>query len=223
MFIGHFAVGFAGKKFAPHVSLGTLFAAVQLQDLLWPLLLLAGTEHVRIDPDNTAFTPLDFYDYPVSHSLAGALLLAAMFGGAYRWLRGSWRSAAVVAAAAFSHWVLDFITHRPDLPLGFSGGPLFGLGLWNDVGATVALELTMFAAGLFLYIGCTKARGTAGRYGLAALVLVLLGIYAANIVGPPPPGVTAIAVAGNALWLLVLAGWWIDRGRGAVHPQDQER
>ncbi len=223
MFIGHFAVGFAGKKFAPGVSLGTLFAAVQLQDLLWPALLVVGVEHVRIEPGNTAFTPLDFYDYPISHSLAGAFILAVVLGGAYRLIRGSWRSAAVVSAAAFSHWLLDFLTHRPDLPLGFSGGPRYGLGLWNSVGATIAVEVTMFATGLFLYVGSTKTRGKAGSYGLAGLVVVLLGIYAANIAGPPPPGVTPIAIAGNALWLFVLAGWWIDRGREAVRPPGQER
>ncbi len=223
MFLGHFAVGFALKKAAPRVSLGALFIAVQLQDLLWPLFLLLGFEHVRIDPGNTAVTPLDFYDYPFTHSLLGAALLAAIFGGAYRLFRGDGRSAIVLSLAAFSHWLLDFITHRPDLPLSWWGGTKFGLELWNSVGATVALELAMFGFGLSLYIWCTRVKRKPGSYGLGALVLVLLGIYSANILGPAPPGIAAITVAGNAMWLFVLAAWWIDRNREVRLPQDAGR
>ncbi len=213
MFLGHFAVGFAAKKAAPRVSLGTLFIAVQLQDLLWPLFLLLGLEHVRIDPGNTAVTPLDFYDYPITHSLVGALILAALFGGGYWLLRRDARPALVLSLAAFSHWLLDLLTHRPDLPLTYGGEMKFGLGLWNSVAATVAVELAMFAAGVLIYTGATRTKTKAGRYGLAALVAILLAIYAANIIGPPPPGVEMIAVAGNAMWLFVLAAWWIDRNR----------
>ncbi len=213
MFLGHFAVGLAAKKAAPRVSLGTLFVAVQLQDLIWPLFLLLGLEHVRIDPGNTAVTPLDFYDYPYTHSLLGALVIATLLGGGYYLLRRDARSAFVLSFAAFSHWLLDFFTHRPDLPLTYGGTEKFGLGLWNSVGATVTVELAMFAAGLLIYRGATRARAKAGTYGLVGLVVILLGIYAGNILGPPPPGVDAIAVAGNAMWLFALAAWWIDRNR----------
>src|SRR3989475_3148531 len=114
MYLGHYAVAFAVKKAAPRVSLGTLFISVQLLDLLWPIFLLLGIESVRIDPGNTAFTPLDLHDYPYTHSLVGALVWSVL-GGALtfavtRYRRGAW----VVAAAVFSHWVLDFVTHRPD-------------------------------------------------------------------------------------------------------------
>jgi hypothetical protein len=221
MFIGHFAAGFAAKRFAPRVSLGTLFAAVQLQDLLWPLLLLAGVEHVRIDPGNTAVTPLDFYDYPFSHSLAGAALLAAVFGGAHWAVRRDGRSAAVLSLAALSHWLFDFFTHRPDLPLTYAGPGRAGLGLWNSVAATVGIETAMFAGGLVLYLRSTSPAGWPGTYGLAGLVALLLAIYAGNLLGPPPPGVEMIAVAGNAMWLFVLAAWWIDRNRPVRLPPDR--
>src|SRR3989339_132004 len=121
MFIGHYAVALAAKKGAPKVSLGTLFIAAQLVDLLWPLFLLLGLEHVRIDPGNTAFTPLDFYDYPITHSLVGAVGWSMLLGGVYYGFRRERKSAVVIGLVVFSHWILDLITHRPDLPLGLGG------------------------------------------------------------------------------------------------------
>jgi membrane-bound metal-dependent hydrolase YbcI (DUF457 family) len=224
MFIGPFAAGFAAKRLAPRVSLGTLFAAVQLQDLLWPVLLLLGIEHVRIDPGNTAVTPLDFYDYPVTHSFAGAAVIALGFGVVHWLARRDIRAALVLSAAAFSHWLLDFATHRPDLPLTYGGSAKVGLGLWDSVAWTVVVETAMFALGFAAYLKATTPAGWPGRYGLAGLALLLLAIYAANILGPPPPGVDAIAVAGNAMWLFVLAGWWVDRSRSprVRIPADRE-
>jgi membrane-bound metal-dependent hydrolase YbcI (DUF457 family) len=215
MFLGHFAVGFAAKRLTPTVSLATLFVAVQAQDLLWPLFLLLGVEHVRIDPGNTAMTPLDFYDYPFTHSLAGAAVIAVLIGGAYRLFRRDGRSAVILSLAAFSHWLLDFLTHRPDLPLLSNAGEKVGLGLWNSVWGSVTLELAMFAAGLALYAGGTRPKGKTGTYALASLAAILAGVYAANVFGPPPPGVGAIGVAGNAMWLFVLMAWWVDRNREA--------
>ena len=220
MFIGHFAAGFAAKRFAPRVSLGTLFAAVQLQDLLWPVLLLLGVEHVRIDPGNTAVTPLDFYDYPVTHSLVGAAVIALSFGGLFWLSRRDVRSAVVLAAASFSHWLLDFATHRPDLPLTYGGSVKVGLGLWNSVAGTAVIETGMFVLGLAVYLKTTAPAGWPGRYGLAVLALLLFAAYVTNLLGPPPPGVDAIAVAGNAMWLFVLVGWWVDRSRSPLHHPD---
>src|SRR5438552_173444 len=133
MFIGHFALGFAGKRAAPRISLAVLFIAVQWADLLWPVLLAAGLEQVRIDPGNTAVTPLDFVSYPYSHSLAMLVLWGVVLGLIYRISTGTNGSAvAVLALLVVSHWVLDFLTHRPDMPL-YPGGPTFGLGLWNSM------------------------------------------------------------------------------------------
>ena len=143
MFIGHHAAAFAAKGVAPRISLGTLFAATMWLDLVWPVLLLTGAEHVRIDPGNTAFTPLDFVSYPITHSLVAVLGwgLAAVI--LYRIVRRPWREALVVGAGVVSHWLLDFLTHRPDLPL-WPGGPKVGLGLWNSVPATIGVEVLLF-------------------------------------------------------------------------------
>ena len=132
MFIGHYAVALGAKKISPTVSLGTLFPASQFIDLLWPIFLLLGLEHVRIDPGNTVFTPLDFYDYPISHSLLAVLGWSLGFGLLYYAVQRSGRNALILGALVLSHWVLDFISHRPDLPLIPGMETRVGLGLWNS-------------------------------------------------------------------------------------------
>ena len=212
MFIGHHAVAFAAKPIAPRVSLGTLFAATIFLDLLWPIFLLLGIEHVRVAPGNTAFTPLDFYDYPWTHSLLAVLGWSIAAAIVYRLVRKSTRDAVIVGAAVLSHWVVDFIAHRPDLPL-WPGGPKVGLGLWNSVSATIAVEVAIFIAGLALYLRATRARDRIGTVALASLVVFLGIIYVLNLTSPPPPDAKSIAIAGLAQWLFVPWGIWIDRHR----------
>lgn len=212
MFIGHYALAFAAKRAAPEVSLGTLFAATQLPDLIWLPLVLAGIERVRIDPGNTAFTPLDFAHYPWSHSLLTVLLWGLAAGLLYLGLRRDRRGAVVVGLLAVSHWGLDFLTHRPDLPL-WPGRPKMGLGLWASVPGTIAVEGGLFALGVWLYLGATAARDRTGKNALWALTGFLAAVYAGNILGPPPPSPNAVAVAGVGLWLLVAWGYWVDRHR----------
>ena len=212
MFIGHHAAGFAAKRFAPRVSLGTLFGAAMLLDLVWPLLLLAGVEHVRIAPGNTAFTPLDFYDYPFTHGLMNVIgwsLIAALF---YWLVRRSWRDASVVGLAVLSHWVLDFVTHRPDLPL-WPGGPKVGLGLWNSVPGTIVVEVALFVFCLWLYLRATTPIDRTGSISLWALVVFAGVIYAVNITSPPPPNARILGYAALTAWLFVPWGFWIDRHR----------
>ena len=185
MFIGHYAVAFAARKAVPAVSLGTLFLAVQLADLVWPVLVLAGVERFEIRPGITALTPLDFVHYPYSHSLAALAAWGAALGVGYMVARKAGvRTALLLAALVLSHWVLDFVTHRPDMPLTLGDSPKIGLGLWNSIAGTVAVEGALFAA-------CAVA----------------------NFMGPPPPSVNAVAWSANALWLVVAWGYWIDRHR----------
>ena len=158
MFLGHFAVGLAGRRVTPAASLAAWIAAVQLVDLIWPIFLLLGLEHVRIAPGITAFTPLDFYDYPITHSLVGGVGWAALFAGLWYWRTRAARTALFLAAGVLSHWVLDVIAHRPDVPV-LPHGPYVGLGLWYSVPATLAVELTMFAAAI-LYIWRDRAEVT---------------------------------------------------------------
>ncbi len=213
MFIGHFGLAFAAKRLAPRTSLGTLGAAAQWVDLLWPILVLAGVERVRIEPGNTAFTPLAFEYYPWTHSLLLVLLWAAGFGLAYRMRSRYARGAVTVAALVASHWVLDAITHRPDLPLAPGAEARVGLGLWNSVPATIAVEGAIFAAGVAIYVRSTRPRNRTGSLALWALVAFLVLAYAANVLGGPPPSSTAVGVVSLSMWLIVLWLAWADRNR----------
>ena len=214
MFIGHFGLAFGAKKAAPASSLGTLLAASQFADLLWPTLVLLGYEHMEVQPGATKMTPLNFISYPYSHSLLALCVWGIAFGLIYYAIRRSRISAAVtVALLVVSHWVLDYITHRPDLPLTPSGLERFGLGLWNSVPGTLAVEITIFAVGVVLYLHETEARDRIGSAGLWTLVNVLLAVYLASVFGPPPPSAAAVAWSAEAMWLLVIWGYWIDQHR----------
>ena len=216
MFIGHFAVAFGAKRIAPSLSLGTAFLACQFADLLWPTLLIFGLEVVEIEPGNTVVTPLNFVSYPYSHSLVMVLVWAALFALAYRAIKGSRPIAMVtIAALVFSHYVLDVVTHRPDMPITIGGSTKIGLGLWNHPGAALAIESLLFIAGAAIYNIVTTPRDRSGRLGLYALIVVLAAFYFAALYGPPPPNPQAIAAAGHLMWLFVLWAYWVDRHRVA--------
>lgn len=214
MFIGHYALAFGAKRYAPAVSLGTLFMACQFADLLWPTLVVLGIERVEVDPGNTAVTPLNFVSYPYSHSMMMLVIWSAVFALAYRTIKG-WRpnAIAVVATLVFSHFVLDFVTHRPDLPLTLTGSERVGLGLWNSPIATLSVEVALFAAGTAIYVIVTRARDRVGSLGLWALIGSLSAIYVAAIFGPPPPSASAVAMAGHLSWLFVAWAYWVDKHR----------
>jgi hypothetical protein len=211
--IGHLAVGFAAKRVAPRASLGVLMTAPILLDLLWPIGLLLGIETVRIAPGDTAFTPLQFVSYPWTHSLLMSVVWGALFALLYRGRTGDARAAWVIALGVVSHWVLDWVSHRPDLQLA-PGWPLrVGLGLWNSRAATLAVELAMFAGGLAIYLATTCARDLAGHLSLWSFVAVMLLLYFVNLVGPPPPNEQTLKIAAFVEWLFVPWVFWIDRHR----------
>ncbi len=216
MFLGHFAAGLAAKKLTPYTSLGTLLLSAQLLDLIWPTLLLRGVEHVRIAPGATAVTPLDFVRYPWSHSLVMAAAWALLFAGIYVFIRRYPRGALVTLALVLSHWLLDLIAHRPDLPLIPWGGPLVGLGLWYSMPATVIVESVMFGLGIYLYRTNTEPVDATGTNAFVAFVVALIVIYGVNLFGPPPPDERILAYAAHAQWLLVAWGYWLDRHRVAI-------
>lgn len=213
MFIGHFGAGFATKKYDSSPSLGTLFLAAQLVDLLWPIFLILGWEHVKIDPGNTAFTPLDFTSYPLTHSLVGSLFWSILFAGIYYWRKKQLKTSVILGGLVLSHWVLDFITHRPDLLLVPGIDIKVGLGLWNNVPATIIIESLIFAGGAYLYMKVSKAKNKTGSISLWSLIVFLGIVYVMNILGPPPPSEEAIGLVGLSMWLLVAWGYWIDRNR----------
>lgn len=215
MFAGHLGVALAAKVAEPKAPLGALVAASFGIDLLWPILLLAGAESVSIEPGATAFTPLSFDAYPWSHSLAMVLLWGVLAWGLTRALGYGNRVAIVIGGVLVSHWVLDFLTHRPDLAL-WPGGPLVGLGLWNSVPGTFLVEGLMFAGAVALYARRFPPRDGLGRAGIAALVGLVAVIWASGPFSPPPPNEMAVTVVVLALWILPFWAWRIERHRLAA-------
>lgn len=213
MFIGHFAVGFAAKKFLPGASLGTLFLAAQWVDLIWPIFVLTGLEVVRVEPGITAVTPLNFVSYPYSHSLLAGIGWGVLVGFIWMFVnKGQARAAVGVGLLVVSHWVLDFISHRPDMPL-WPGGPTLGLGLWHSLPASVLVEGGLLAVGLVIYKKTTRAKDKTGSRALWLLVGLLVALYVGSLVGPSPPDGAAVAASALFMWLLVAWGYWIDRHR----------
>lgn len=217
MFIGHFGAGFGAKKIDNKISLGTFFLASQFIDLLWPFFLLFGLEKVKIEPGNTAFTPLNFISYPYSHSFFGVLIWSLLFGAIYFAFRKNIKSAILLAGLVMSHWILDLITHRPDLPLIPWIDLKVGFGLWNSVIFTMLIEGLIFGVGAYFYIKSTKAENKKGKIGLWSLLIFLVIIYLMNIFGSPPPSEKAIAFVGMFQWLIIAWGYWIDRNRSNVN------
>ena len=185
MFVGHFAVALAAKRVTPRLPLPLLFAAVQFLDLLWPVFILLGVEHARVTPGFAAASPLDLYDFPISHSLVTSLGWSVLFA-APLFIKRRLREAAVLAACVFSHFILDFASHTPDMPLYPGGHAKFGLGMWNSLGATIAIEGALFVAGIVIYLRATRATGRAGTIGFAVLMVVLAASWLSGALAPPP-------------------------------------
>jgi len=214
MFIGHFAVGFAAKKFAPRTSVALLIAATQFSDLLWPIFLLLGWEHVRIAPGDTRYTPLDLYDFPWSHSLLMVAVWATAFALVYYALTKYSRGSMIIWICVVSHFLLDWISHRPDMPLYPGAAQRYGLGLWNSIPGTMIVEFAMLAIGVWLYLRTTRARDGIGRYAFAAYIFLLLLIDVGDRFSAPPNSVAELAWTGViASPILILWAWWFDRHR----------
>lgn len=213
MFLAHYGLGLAAKRIAPRTSLGTLWIAAQFLDLIWPIFLLAGIERVEIDPGNTVVTPLDFVSYPFSHSLLAAAGWSLLLAGIYWLVRRDGSGTAIIALLVASHWVLDALVHRPDLPLYPGSSRMVGLGLWNSWRITLLLEGVIFVWGVAVYRGGTRPRDAVGRYAFRTLVFFLVLVYLGSLVGPPPSSSQYVAIVALGQWLLILWAYWVDRHR----------
>lgn len=208
MFIGHYALAFGAKKIDKGPSLVMMFVAVQLLDLLWPIFVLLGFETFEIDPGNTALTPLNFTSYPYSHSLLMTVVWAILFASFYLAFTKNKKGSLLLGCLVFSHWILDFITHRPDLPLSPFTDLKVGLGLWNAPIIEIILETILFLIGVYLYYKTVTFKR---KVAFWSLVVVFLLIHFMNIFGPPPPSINAVAWSANLMWLFVFWAWWIEK------------
>ena len=212
MFLGHFGLAFAAKKAVPKASLGSLVLSAQFADLVWPVLLLLGVEKVRIVPGLLPASPFDFTSYPISHSLAAQLGWGILLGVIYFAVSGDHKSAMFVGGLVPTHWIVDFVAHRPDMPI-YPGGPKYGLGMWQSIPLTIAVEFILFAGGVALYLRATRAKDTTGNLALWSLVGLLGVLFPASLFGPPPPSVQALAWSAMAIWVTVPWAAWADRHR----------
>jgi hypothetical protein len=210
MFVGHLAVALGAKSIDRQTPLSLLIGASFGIDLLWPVFLLAGIETVEIDLGNTAFTPLNFVSYPWSHSLLTVLGWSLLLGFIVKRVGFSKRSSVLVGGLVTSHWVLDWFTHRPDLPL-WPGGELTGLGLWNSIPGTYVVEGAMLVIGTYLFLQTAKPNGWKGWLAISSLLVLVVAIWGSQPFSPPPPGSEAIAIVGLTMFFLPLWGMWIER------------
>jgi hypothetical protein len=207
MFLGHYAVALAAKKAAPDVRLGTLAMAVQWLDLLWPVFLLLGIEHASVEPHATRVTPLNFYDYPWSHSLLMALLWSVIFAAVYYFSHRtlshySGRAAAVLAFCVFSHWLLDWFSHRADMPLWPGHSPLVGFGLWNHPAASMIVEFGGFAVALAIYWQTAK-RSIRPAFLWTLVALLLLISASSYFGGNVPPSIKPVMWSAFGQWIFI--------------------
>jgi hypothetical protein len=213
MFVGHLAVAFAAKRAAPSVNLGWLVAGVTTLDLVWPIFILTGIEQVRIVHGATAFTPLIFDSYPWSHSLVMSVVWGLVLAGLARWASVPRSAVPLLVALVVSHWVLDFVTHAPDLPLWPGPSPHFGLGLWRSIPATLLIEGALWVAGIMVYLRVQPFTGWGTRFAFWSLVLVSTVMWASSPWSPPPAGVEALGWFALIGWIVIPWAAASDRGR----------
>lgn len=216
MLVGHFAVGLVAKRVEPRLSLGTLVLAAMLADFLWCFLMLAGVEHVEFKPGLGAANYFAAADFAMSHSLLTGMVWAAMFAVAFFWWRRNGRGAGVLFVAVLSHWLLDVVAHRPDMPLAPGVSKVFGLGLWASVPATLIIEGGFWLLAIILYVRTTRPRKRLGVYAFWVVIPLLTLSWYNNIAGRPPTSPRAAAIGGLIFFSLVVAwAYWMNRLRPA--------
>ncbi len=203
MFVGHYGVSFAAKSADRDIPLWLLFVAAQAVDILWAILVLVGVESIRIVPGFTASVPIDFEFIGYSHSLLAVFVWACVAFVAMKSFEaplGSNRAALLVALAVLSHWPLDLIVHRPDLPL-YDVEYRMGMGLWDYPVASFLVETGLLLAGLACYLRSTRPVVRGGRYGMPVLVAAMLLIQLSLTLGPAIRSPALVALGALALYV----------------------
>lgn len=224
MFVGHYGIGLAAKRFAPRTSLGTFVLAALWADLLVWALVIAGVEHIGIKPGITLTNSFDLYDYPISHSLLMDALWGALFGAGYYAVRRYWRGSVVIFAAVLSHWFLDFIAHRPDMPLVLGSRRYYGLGLYNSRGGMMVVEGLIWLGGIVIYLRATRAQKRLGTFVFWLGVSLVTWIWAVSLRGLPPPGTVVQAGISSLIFMCVTVAWayWVDQLRSSAAARERQ-
>lgn len=216
MFAGHVGAGLAIARAERRANVGVFVAAALLLDLVLWVLVLLGWESVAI-PAHFVSTHQPDFVFPYSHGLVAGLAWSAIAAVAAfaLWARtpaARWRVAALVAAAVFSHWLLDALVHQPELPLVGAASAKVGLALWQSMPVALAVETAILVVGLLVFIpGSRLTRGKA--LALTALTLLILGFTVAGMtIAPAPPSAFAMASSSLATLVVVCAlACWLGR------------
>lgn len=214
MFVGHYSASFVAKSFDRKIPLWILFIAVQLVDVFWAIFVLLGIEKVRIVPGITVTNPLDLYYMPYTHSLLASFVWLGISAVGYKSLRSAnWRAGFIVGAAVFSHWILDLLVHRPDLPL-YDDTLKVGLGLWNYPVVAFLLEAGLMFGGMLLYLRATEPVTPGGKYAMLIFGVAMLLLQSSVFFGSPPPSPQAAAITALSSYF-ALAGvvYWLESKR----------
>jgi membrane-bound metal-dependent hydrolase YbcI (DUF457 family) len=211
MLVGHFAVGLAGKRMEPALSLGTLVFAAMLADVLAFALVAVGVERFRVASD-VQRNRLIGENIVYSHSLLMDILWGALLAAAYFLWRRNARGALILLAAVVSHWVLDVISHRPDMRLAPGVPGAFGLGLWNSIPATLIVEGGLWLFAIVLYVRATGAKKRTGLYAFWVGIVILTLAWLANISAPPSSGGSGLT---SLVFFICTIGWayWMNSAR----------
>lgn len=213
MLVGHFALGFFAKRAEPKVSLGTWFLAVMAADFLWCVFMIAGLEHVQFRTGRGAANYLVASDIALSHSLLAIAVWGFLFALVYLWRRRNMYGAWLLCGAVVSHWVLDFISHTPDMPLAPGVPKYFGLGLWTSTWATIVVEGGLWLLAIIVYVRVAKPKTWLGSFAFWPLIALLTLAWYGNLAGLPPPPDTAAIRSLIFFSLIVAWAFWINRLR----------
>lgn len=216
MFAGHVGVALAVGRAERRVNVGAFVAAALLLDFVLWLLVLLGLESVAV-PANFESTHQPEFVFPYSHGLLASVLWSAIAGAAALLVCSArpalkWRVTVLVALAVFSHWLLDALVHRPEMPLTDDASPVVGLALWNNMPIALGIEATIVAVGLCLFVpgsGLSRRRSIT----LTVLTLVVLAFTVAGMtIAPRPPSALAVAASSLAILGVVCALFcWLAR------------
>ena len=214
MFVGHFGVGFAAKGLAPKTSVGTLVLSAMLADLLGFAFIAVGIEHIAIQPGITRVNALNLYDFAWSHSLFMDVVWGALLACAYLLLRHYRRGACIIFAGVLSHWVLDWVSHRPDMALVPGFHRYFGLGLYNSPIGLLLVEGSIWIAGIIVYLQTTRSKGLAGNLALWTFIVIFTALWLLSFNGAPPPSLHILVFVDLFLFPIII-GWmyWVDHLR----------
>jgi hypothetical protein len=212
MLVGHYGAAFAAKRAAPQMSLGTMVLATLFPDLLGWALVVTGFEHFAIRPGITTTNPLDLYDYPISHSLATDALWGALLAAAYYLLRRYWRGSVLIFVLVLSHWFLDLIAHRPDMPLAPGIHKYYGFGLYNSRPGMIAVEGLIWLFGIAMYLRATRFRKRLGTFVFWIGAALLTWVWFVSLKGLPPRGTITQAGISSLIFMIVTVAWayWVD-------------